>query len=348
MQNQKPAAVLQPATFDELNATMDAALMAAYGDDINLDQSTPDGQLEGDVIQIALDNEDLLTQIYNGFDPDNAVGVTLDMRVAINGIQRQAGTRTITNIDITVTESLNLYGADQSSFPFFTVADNAGNQWILINTQSPPAPGTYTYAFEAAKTGAVLTTPNTITVPVSVVLGVTQINNPTTYTSLGINQESDAALRLRRQKSVSLASQGYLSALLAALENINGLTSAFVYENDTASTDGDGVPSHTIWVIVSGGDDPSIANAIYTKRNAGCGMFGSVSYLVTQKDGTLFQVKWDVVTAEPLFIKFTASSLDGINPPNISQILAQLPILFAPAVNQQVKHQRPCDYRSRD
>ena len=88
----------------------------------------------------------------------------------------------------------------------------------------------------------------------TIVLGVTSVNNPTTYTTLGTNQESDSALKLRRQISVSIGSQGYLQGLLGALESINGVSSAFVYENNTGITNADGVPGHSIWVIVAGSD----------------------------------------------------------------------------------------------
>ncbi len=159
------------------------------------------------------------------------------------------------------------------------------------------------------------------------------VNNPTTYTTLGVNQETDAQLRLRRQKSVSLSSQGYLAGLLAALENVNGVTSAFVYENNTNTTNVDGVPGHSIWVIVAGsGAVADIADAIYTKRNAGCGMFGDVSYVITQVDGTTFTVYWDDVAAQTVFIEFTVTSIDGVTAPNIAAIRAGLVESLVPGV----------------
>lgn len=324
-------------TRDELLAFYTAAYQSIYGADINLASDTPDGQMMNIQIQAVLDLQDLLMQIYNMFDPDNAIGVILDQRVSINGIQREAGTFTVTPVTLVINQALNLYGLDQDAQQIYTVADGEGNQWKLIDSVNVPGPGTYVYNFQSAVPGAVLTVPNTINVPVTIVLGVETINNPTAALSVGINEESDAVLKVRRQKSVSLASQGYLQGLLAALENINGVTSAFVYENNSSSTDGDGVPSHSIWVIVAGTADPAqIAQAIYTKRNAGCGMFGAISYTITQVDGTPFIVKWDDVEAENLFISFTASSIDGINPPNIAAIRAQLPTLFVPGVFQTV------------
>lgn len=383
MANSLTSSGLTTSTQAELLAFYTAAMQRIYGADINLQSNTPDGQLLNLFIQTALDVQDLLTQIYNSFDPDNAIGNVLDQRVAINGIQRQAGTYTITNITLITSQSLNLFGLDQSTNAIYTVSDSAGNQWELITTVLGLTAGTNSLPFRAATPGAVQTIPNTITVPVSIVIGVTSINNPTIYTTLGINEESDAALKLRRQISVSLSSQGYLQGLLAALENINGVTSAFVYENITSSIDANGVPGHSLWAIVGGtptsalglawdatvtysygqivssggvnyiswqnnntnnivtdtgfwGVYNPVAQAIYSKRNAGCGMKGSTNYTITQIDGTNFTVLWDTVTNEPLFIAFTASSLDGVNAPNLAGILANLPINYVPGVNAEV------------
>lgn len=328
---------LQLQTRDEWLAYWAAKYQDIYGADINLGSDTPDGQMMNIIIQVLLDQQDANAQIYNSFDPDNAVGVVLDQRVAINGIQRQAGTYTVTPVTVVTSQSVNLFGLDQSDEQVFTVSDNAGNHWLLQETQLGIGPGTDVLNFRAATPGAQLTVPNTINVPVTIVLGVTSINNPTTYTTLGLNEESDAVLKVRRQKSVSLASQGYLAGLLAALENITGMASAFVYENNSDVTDGDGIPSHTIWVIVSGtAADADIAQAIYTKRNAGAGLFGSTSYVITQVNGLPFTVLWDVVIPQALFMTFTVSSLDGVTAPNIAAIRAGLGSGFVPGVNAEV------------
>lgn len=381
---------LETATQTELVQNQTVGLQVIYGTDINLASSSPDGQWVNINVQAQLDTEDLITQVYNTFNPDNAIGVVLDQRVAINGIQRQGGTYTITNITLVLSQSVNLYGLDQSVNPVYTISDSAGNPWELISTILA-ATGTQVLAFQSAVIGAILTTPNTITVPVTIVLGVTSINNPTTYSILGVAQESDAALRIRRQKSVSISSQGYLGGLFAALENINGITSVQIYENDTNATSTGsvapnvpaGIPSHTLWVIIAGNPTPAlapaysstvsysygniassgsvnyisvqnnnlanpvsntafwsvynpIAQAIYAHRSSGCGLKGNILYTVIQIDGTPFLINWDVVSAQNLFIKFTAASLDGINAPNYNSIFNDLPTLFAPGADAEV------------
>ena len=329
MPNQITSTGLVTKTAAELIAEYTASFQAIYGNDINIDQDTPDGQMIRIFIQSVLDLEDLLTQVYNNFDPDLAFGATLDQRVAINGIQRKAGTYTITNITVTTTDSVTLQGLDLYPADPYTVSDNAGNEWYLETTQTPSVAGIYVYEFRAKNPGATLTIPNTITIPVTVVIGVATVNNPTTYTSLGLNEETDAELKVRRQKSVSLSSQGYLQGLLSALQNISGVTTAIVYENNTDTTDVNGIDGHSIWVIVGGTvADVDVATAIYNKRNAGCGMKGTKTYTITQVDGSPFVIKWDEINTEDLFIKFTATSLDGVNPPDIASIVADLPGLL--------------------
>lgn len=337
MPNLLDANGLQTATRTELIAFYTAKYQTIYGPDINLNSDSPDGQMMNIYVQSALDYQDLLVQVNNMFDPDNAIGVILDQRVTINGVQRQTGTYTITNISLVTNQSVNLYGLDQSDQVVYTVSDNAGTLWNLEHSQVGIPMGFYVLSFRAASPGAQLTTPNTITVPVTVVLGVTSVNNPTLYTTLGINEETDAELKIRRQKSVSLASQGYLEGLLAALENISGISSAFVYENNTSATNIDGVPGHSIWVIVSGtGTSADIAQAIYTKRNAGCGMFGSTTYTVTQIDGSPFVLRWDSVVTQNVFMSFNAASINGTTAPNIAAIRNGLVASFIPGVNQEV------------
>lgn len=337
MPNLLDANGLQTATRAELVAYFTNQYQMIYGPDINLQSDSPDGQMMNIFIQAILDVQDLITQVYNMQDPDNAIGVILDQRVAINGIQRQAGTFTITNITVITSQSVNLYGLDQTAQPVYTVSDNAGNLWQMQTTHVGVAIGSNVFSFQAAVPGAQLTTPNTINIPVTVVIGVVSVNNPTTYTTLGINEETDAQLKIRRQKSVSLASQGYLAGLLAALENISGMSSAFVYENNTSITNGDGVPGHSIWVIVAGtAADASIAQAIYDKRNAGCGMYGSTTYTITQVDGSPFIIKWDTVITQNVFIAFTATSINGVTAPNIGAIRTTLPTTFVPGVNSEV------------
>jgi hypothetical protein len=251
MPNIVDASGITVKTQAELIADKVAAYLSIYGVDLStLPSDNPDVQKMMNEVRSALDAQDMMVSTYNSFDPDKAIGTALDARLAYNGIQRQAGTFTLTNISVVISSAVSLPGLDISSNPF-TVADAQGNKWLLVTTQNP-VPGTYSYQFRAEFLGAVYTTPNTITVPVTIILGVDSVNNPTTYTSLGLAEESYARARVRRQGAVAQVSQGFEVALKSVLENISGIISASVHENKSSTVDSSGTPGHAIWVIVDG------------------------------------------------------------------------------------------------
>lgn len=300
-----------------------------YGPNINVDPNSPDGQMINIIAQAKLDMLEYVQQVFTSFDPDQAVGVVLDQRCAINGVFREAGTYTYTYVSVTTSQALTLPGLDTAPDAPFTVADSAGNQYYLVAAYAASGAGVVSLQFRAANLGPVTPIANTITVIQTVTLGVTGVNNPTTAsTVVGTNEESDYALRIRRSRSVALGSQGWVTGLYSALYSIPGVTSALVLENVTSSTDGDGIPGHSIWAIVDGGNETLIGEAIYNKRNAGCGMKGTETITITQVDGSTFVVRFDRPTAENLWVSFNTAAISGSTPPDDAFIRAQLLAAF--------------------
>lgn len=295
------------SSLNEIIDDLETGLRTIYGADINIDQNSPDGQLINIIAQAAIDVRELAQQIYNGFDPDKAVGRVLDERVVINNIERQGGSFTIVPITIVVDRTVTLSGLDANFNSIngtgFTIQDDAGNQFILVDTETFTA-GTYSRNFRARNIGAVETTVNTITNQTTIVLGVVSVNNPSAALEIGQNEETDAALRVRRQRSVAIASNGYLNGLLGVVLNLDGVTDAKLYENITNAVDANGIPAHGTWLIVEGGANTDIADAYYAKKSFGSDMKGIVEVDITTASGDIFTVKFDRPTAADLYIRF--------------------------------------------
>lgn len=306
---------LQVASADELITELQSAFKKIYGDDILLDSSTPDGQLINIMAQKGVDVRGLLLQLYNSFNPENVQGALLDQRCAINNIFRKQGLFTTVTLDITTDRVLTLQGVDNNynspEATGYTVQDDEGNQFILANTTTFQA-GTTKALFRAADLGDVVVLPNTITTPVTIVLGVISVNNPTAANEIGYAEESDSDLRLRRRQSVAIGSFGYLNGLQAALLQLEGVNDAKVYENYTSETDENGIPGHCIWVVVDGGRPADIGNTIYAKKNPGCNMKGSIEYTIITPALTEFVAKWDNATIKNLYIKFTIKKVADV------------------------------------
>lgn len=305
-----PSGITIQALSDILSE-LTAGMQAIYGAGINLNPNTPDGQMINLIAQAKEDVLEMILSVAASMDPDQATGVLLDQRCAINGVSRQQGTYTQQSVTVTASQALTLSGLDTQPTAPFTVADSAGNQYQLLATYSFGAAGSTALAFQAANLGAVSSAANDITVPVTIIAGVTGVTNPAGPTTVGTNEETDAALRIRRASSVALPSKGWRSSLLSAIYDTAGVVQAVIFENYTSSTDGNGVPANSIWCIVNGGTNTDVASAIDSRRSAGCGMKGSVSVSVTEDDGTVIAILFDRPTPENLYFQATLTAITG-------------------------------------
>lgn len=310
---------LRIASLSELREQLAQAFQMIYGPDINLDQNTPDGQLMNIFAQEGIDLRELLAAINSSFDPEQAQGRVLDQRVAINGVVRRGGTFTRTLVSISTDRAVSLKGLDDSSESLdlpagvFIVRDDSGAQFVLEDSIDIPSASTRDLQFRAVSIGVVPVSPNTITEMVTIIAGVTVVNNPSSPLSIGVDEETDEELRERRRRSMARASVGFLDSIIAVLLSIDGVTSVSVMENVDDVADANGIPPHSIWAIVEGGDDLAIGQAIYETKSAGAGMKGETSVSVPRPDGTAYPVKFDRPTNTPLYIRFTITGPGAVD-----------------------------------
>jgi uncharacterized phage protein gp47/JayE len=289
-----------------------------YGSDISVASDDPDGQQINIIAQQGIDQRELLLAINAARDIDQAEGINLDIIVAYIGLKRNGATFTYQNIEITIDRAMGLVGLDSDPLNLnptgiYTVKDDTGNMFYLLDSVSFTGAGTYSLNFRAAAIGQVQTSVNTITTPVTVLAGVVSINNPAQANSIGIDEESDFQLRNRFKASIAISSTGSVESLQATLANLPDVTVAKVYENYTHVTDINGIPANTIWAIVQGGDPDAIGQAIYAKRGMGCGMKGNNTVNITKPDGTNFVAKYDEPVDEDIFIRFKITGIYDVD-----------------------------------
>lgn len=304
--------ILKDTSLESLEKANNAFRLT-YGSDVDLSSNTSDGNIINIFVQALQDVLNLVVDVFNGFNLETAIGIQLDNIGSILSIRRQSGTYTLQQIEITVDRDLFLEGLDSSSSDEdgagYTVADGNGNKFILLDSINLTANTTTNLTFRAEILGEINTLSNTITEPVTVILGVTKINNPTTATSIGLEEELDAPYRLRLQRAQGLPSQGYRQGLETALLALEDVTEARVYENRTDFIDEFGIPPHSIWAIVEGGSNLSIANVISIKLTAGTGMKGDTIVQLVNS-GVVETIKFDRVISEALYIKFSIQPID--------------------------------------
>ena len=313
-------------TIADITAELIAGLQAIYGIDINVNPESPDGQLVNLYAQGKIDMLEFIQQVFNSFDPDQAVGTSLDLRCAINGVIRKPGTYTQLMVDVVVTSPVSLIGLDVTTNPF-TVQDTTGNQYNLLNSVSLTVPGTYSLEFQASTVGAITPALNSLTVISTPTFGIASTNNPSNPINVGSLTETDVALRLRRQRSVTLPSKSWYEGLQASILQY-GANDCRVYENDTNSTDSNGIPAHSIWTIIDDNNllptAPSLAKTIaseayarivYVRKNAGCGQkphtTDGYTVPVLQPDGSYLEIELDIPTLVNLYVSLDAYQMPG-------------------------------------
>ena len=339
----------------QIQADLQAALQAQFGQDIDLSPTGPFGQLVG----ILADREGTLWQVAQAACaapyPDSATGAALDDVCSLTGVTRLAATKSTGSVvligaNATVVPGGSALATSPGGLPFVTSAaatistlaawaagtfavgalvSRSGNVYAVsaittgTSVSGPSGTGlaqadigvTWRYcgagaaavlaAVQAVNTGPVVAPAGTLTAISTPVSGLSAVTNALDIAP-GTNQETDAALRLRRALLLQASGSAPVQALRAALLKVPGVTAAYVYENPTDSTDGAGRPPHSIECVVQGGTDAAVALAIWTSKAAGVAVYGTISQSVTDPaTGVAYSVALTRPTSVPIYVAVT-------------------------------------------
>ena len=299
-------------------------LKTIFGTDVNFDQDSPDAQLVNIFAQAERDALELAVSIFNSMDPDQATGDTLDARVLYNGVTRKTGEPTQITANITFTQITTLKGINDdltnTREGVFSIADDNGNIYYLLNSYTPDVTGVYPLLFASAEVGDIYVKSDLEFTIITPEKGITRAVYANQHVK-GFDEETDEVLRIRRAKAVGVGMLGSVEVLQASLRQLPYVKEAVVFENHTANTDLDGIPPHSVWIIVRGGLDKTVASCIYLRLNAGCGMKGTKTVNVDMIDGNTFPIKFDQAVDENVSVKFTVTAENYTDPFNEDLII---------------------------
>ena len=86
---------------------------------------------------------------------------------------------------------------------------------------------------------------------------------------LGRDEESDEDLRTRRLIALANPAAATRDAIVAAVRAVDGVSDVYLIENIEVTVDGDGRPGKSFEVIVNGGSNADVAQAIWDTKPAG-------------------------------------------------------------------------------
>lgn len=130
----------------------------------------------------------------------------------------------------------------------------------------------------------------------------------------GARSETDASLRGRREQELATAGNTTVDAIRANILRVNAgsvdpnhepPTAVKVFFNDTDVTDSNGVPPHSIEILVQDGTTADIAQAIWDSTGAGTRTYGGRTDQVLDSEGQTQLVNWTRPTEVQIWVYAT-------------------------------------------
>lgn len=288
----------QRRSYDDYLEEMEQTAKELFGSDINLGDASPLGQwIQLIAYQRAEENE-LAEAVYHSAFIDSAEGVSLDYAVKYKSMHRFSERAAEGVIKLTVEPGATVD-------PGFLVATTDGIQFFTVAAAKDEDADGVVYAnIEAVEPGYSGNVPaNTITEIITPNMAVDAVINemPTVF---GRDVETDAELRNRYYATAGESStvDGIASKLI---NEVPGVRTAIVIENDTDETDADGRPPHSFEAIVSGGEPEDIGLAILQTKAGGIRAYGRQTVTVKDAAGHDQTIGFSHAAAKNIFANIT-------------------------------------------
>ncbi|MFD0965254.1 baseplate J/gp47 family protein [Seminibacterium arietis] len=279
--------------LDSILERFEQGFKRIYGQSINIDPDTPDGQMIGILGQIKVDLEELSEDVYKQLDPDLATGAWLEQRVAYAGLIRRKAS-------YSYLRSVILTGDPHAEINSLIVSDNNKVRWILDQKVTLNESGAARADFRSEELGAFSLNAHTQLTIETITLGLNSVTT-SVDAEIGIEEETDSQLRQRFFKSRARGAINSAEAIEGEISDLLDVKQVIVLENNTSQVDSAQVQPHSINVIVEGGNEADIAKVIYKNKGAGIGLQGnsSVNLMINGKQRI---IKFDKATPTDIHV----------------------------------------------
>ncbi|HFI1947392.1 TPA: baseplate J/gp47 family protein [Yersinia enterocolitica] len=311
---------LEIGTFRDLFQTLSDAYKDIYGQDIDLDQESPDGQRVAIEAQARTDIEASLQWLYSQMDPDFNTGDMQQIIAKLHGLYLRHGSRSQRDLNVTTDRPAFLYSG-------YKIRDQSNQVWFVRQNVTIPA-GTTTVTFFAQDFGKVTGLIADTFTQLTPELGVLSITSDAVAV-VGRDEETPEEFRQRRNRSLENPATGSTGAIFAKVAQLTGVTDLNVGENDTKIDDVlTGIPANSIWLVAEGGAVSEIVEVMVKQKGGGTGTKGSVigRYIETliRPDGTTLAMAHDMQFDRPIYIplhiKLTAKRKISSEPVDVDSL----------------------------
>lgn len=294
---------------EDIRSEFEQAYKEALGADLNLDVSTPVGQLVVNDTTALTTSMAECVAMANETSVYSATGQALDVAAARAGYYRKQATPT--------TVVATLMGNNGTTIRAGAIASDGENNYVLLDTVTIPVSGTTYGEFQCTTSGAIKCPAGTLSTIVTTTSGWDTITN-TNDGIIGTESESDNAFRDRITANyLNKRARSILGAIVDNIAALPDVISVVGHENptgDETTYDGITFPAHSICVSVVGGDSEEIAIVLGQQKTLGAATVGNtdVAYMDTSVD---YQYVYKIYrpTELPIYVKveYSANAYTG-------------------------------------
>jgi uncharacterized phage protein gp47/JayE len=281
-------------TLDQIRTELEDDFRGAFGPSFDVSPETPAGQFIGIFAAKLAEGWEIAAAVHAAQSRQGAIGTSLDGIGQLTGTSRLPATKST----VTVTAS----GTDGTVIPVGAVfsVDTTGAKFASLESRTITA-GTATIPCASVEYGPVIAAAGTLTVIETPVGGLVSVTNALDA-QRGREIETDEAYRIRQVQLLRVQGASTLDSVRADVMDVSGVTACIVFENTMDVVDADGMPPHSIEVLVQGGDDQDIFDAILSTKAAGIETHGTESGTAEDSRGVARAIKFSRAIEKPVYL----------------------------------------------
>lgn len=331
----------------DIKSEFEQAYKAALGADLNLDISTPVGQLVVNDTTALVTSMAECVAMANETSVYTATGEALDVAAARAGYYRKSATPT--TVIVTFTGNAN------TVVPAGTVISDGDNEYVTLDKTTVSNSGSVQVQAQCTVPGAIKCPAGTLTELVTTVAGLSTVNNVNDGI-IGTETESDNAFRDRITANyLNKRARSILGAIVDNVAALPNVISCVGHENptgDETTFDGITFPAHSICISVVGGDSEAIATVLGQQKTLGAETVGNTDVAYTD-DSVNYQYVYKIYRpAElPIYVKveyvpntYTGASVEDDVKELITGYIANNPLKISQTITGNIISNALSDY----
>lgn len=307
---------VQVQTLEEILADLEADARSTIHPQLDCSETSPHGQQFGIWAEREVNLQQALRAVANSFSP-KASGRALANVSLLTGTVKDGATKSQVGATVNLNAGFTLPAGSRANVDgdttavFETIADVTNGSGIAADVA---------VTMQAVTAGPVRAASGTLTIINTPLSGWNSVTNAFDA-DVGLDIESDPALRVRREEELRIQGSTVVSAIVADVEGVEGTTKVIGFENQTGTDGVNNLVAHSFEIVVWDGVSPAasdnlIAQAIFNAKPSGIGPV--TSGLGTDESGTAVSTEGDEYTVafsralqKTLYITYTLDTDDS-------------------------------------